>query len=131
MSNEDVGNVLSVISDLSTFASFPTGCNRAFVLPAPRPTDEGSTRLRRGPAFQAGAPAAASFMPNEVYFNGNSQGGILGGAATAISKEWTRAGSACRHGLRTLLPRSVDFDPFLPLSTASIPTDLHSLEPTP
>ena len=43
------------------------------------------------PAFQVGSPTAASIITGDVFYNGNSQGGILGGAATAISKEWTRA----------------------------------------
>jgi hypothetical protein len=51
--------------------------------------------------------------PGEVYYDGNSQGGILGGVATAVSTEWTRAVlgvPGMNYGL--LLRRSVDFEPF-------------------
>jgi hypothetical protein len=58
----------------------------------------------------------------EVFYNGNSQGGILGGAATAISKEWTRAVLGVPGmNYSTLLDRSVDFDPFAQLQAAAYP----------
>ena len=78
------------------------------------------------PAFQVGTPAASSIVPDEVFYNGNSQGGIFGGGATAISKEWTRAVLGVPGmNYSELLPRSVDFDPFLTLSrTRRIPTSL-------
>jgi hypothetical protein len=67
-----------------------------------------------------------------VFFNGNSQGGIFGGAATAISKEWTRAVLGVPAiNYSTLLPRSVDFDPFLPMLRAAYPDPtLHTLGTT-
>ena len=42
------------------------------------------------PAFQAGA-ANTPVLDGTVFYDGNSQGGILGGAVTAVSTEWTRA----------------------------------------
>jgi hypothetical protein len=62
------------------------------------------------------------FVAHRVFFNGNSQGGILGGAVTAISKEWTRAVLGVPAiNYSVLLPRSVDFDPFLSLVNTSYP----------
>jgi hypothetical protein len=48
-----------------------------------------------------------------LYYNGNSQGGILGGALTAIAPDFTRA-SLGVPGMNysVLLDRSIDFDPF-------------------
>ena len=48
-----------------------------------------------------------------LYYNGNSQGGIMGGALTAVSPDFTRA-SLGVPGMNysLLLPRSSDFDEF-------------------
>src|SRR5262249_48097960 len=64
-------------------------------------------------AFQAGASRTSVLQPNHVFFNGNSQGGIMGGAATAVSKEWTRSVLGVPGmNYSTLLTRSVDWDTF-------------------
>jgi hypothetical protein len=120
MAEEDVPNVLNVISDFSTFSSIPERLQQGML------NMQWLARLLKDPrgfganaAFQVGAPLHSSIKPNEVYFNGNSQGGIFGGAATAISKEWTRAVLGVPGmNYSTLLPRSVDFDIFLPLLSA-------------
>lgn len=51
-----------------------------------------------------------------VFFDGNSQGGILGGAATAVSTEWTRAVLGVPGmNFATLLDRSRSFDQYRPV----------------
>lgn len=53
---------------------------------------------------------------SEVFYDGNSQGGILGGGATAVSTEWTRAVlgvPGMNFGM--LLDRSRSFDQFRPV----------------
>jgi hypothetical protein len=68
------------------------------------------------PAFQVGSPAAPAIATGEVFFNGNSQGGIIGGAATAISTEWTRAVLGVPGmNFSTLLTRSTHWDNFSPV----------------
>lgn len=48
-----------------------------------------------------------------LFYNGNSQGGIMGGALTAVSPDFTRASLGVpAMNYSVLLPRSVDFDPF-------------------
>ncbi|MCD6015706.1 MAG: hypothetical protein K0R41_91 [Geminicoccaceae bacterium] len=48
---------------------------------------------------------------SRLYYNGNSQGGILGGAATAVAPDWTRASLGVpAMNYSVLLNRSVDFD---------------------
>src|SRR5262249_28478297 len=130
LSSGDVGNVLTVISDLSTFGSIPDRLQQAFL------NFQFLARLLKDPrgfasdtAFQVGTPAASAIVPDEVFFNGNSQGGILGGAVTAISKEWTRAVLGVPAiNYSELLPRSVDFDRFLPLLSAAYPDQrVHTL----
>src|SRR4029077_18833663 len=49
----------------------------------------------------------------ELFYNGNSQGGIMGGALTAVSPDFTRASLGVpAMNYSVLLPRSVDFDQF-------------------
>jgi hypothetical protein len=48
---------------------------------------------------------------SRLYYNGNSQGGIYGGAATAVAPDWTRASLGVpAMNYSVLLNRSVDFD---------------------
>jgi hypothetical protein len=59
---------------------------------------------------------------SRLYYNGNSQGGILGGAATAIAPDWTRASLGVpAMNYSVLLNRSVDFDQFKPFFGAGYP----------
>jgi hypothetical protein len=53
---------------------------------------------------------------SHLYYNGNSQGGIMGGALTAVSPDFTRASLGVpAMNYSVLLPRSVDFDEFAAL----------------
>ena len=53
---------------------------------------------------------------SRLYYNGNSQGGILGGALTAVAPDFTRATLGVpAMNYSVLLNRSVDFDPFFTL----------------
>ncbi len=126
MASDDVGNVFKVLSDLSTFGSIPDRLQQSLL------DFQFLARLLKDPrgfdstfAFLAGPNAhslKSTIIPNEVFYNGNSQGGILGGAATAISKEWTRAVLGVPGmNYSELLPRSVDFDEFLTLLKSSYP----------
>jgi len=48
-----------------------------------------------------------------LYYNGSSQGGIMGGALTAVSPDFTRAVARCaRHELLGALAALCDFDQF-------------------
>jgi hypothetical protein len=79
------------------------------------------------PAFQfAGQPLIDI---SELFYDGNSQGGIMGGAVTAISQEWTRAVlGVTGMNYSVLLPRSVDFQRFYPIFAASYPDErVHGL----
>jgi hypothetical protein len=129
MSSPDIGNVVSVITDFSKFGSIPDRLQQSFL------NFQFLARLIRDPrgfgsanAFRR-SPATSVLVPNQVFFNGNSQGGILGGAATAISKEWTRAVLGVpAMNYSVLLPRSVDFDPFLPFVQTAYPNKrIHTL----
>ena len=62
---------------------------------------------------------------SHLYYNGNSQGGIMGGALTAVSPDFTRASLGVpAMNYSVLLPRSVDFDPFAAILYPSYPDEL-------
>jgi hypothetical protein len=63
---------------------------------------------------QDGTMATPSVLNiSHAYYNGNSQGGIMGGAVTAVSPDFTRASLGVpAMNYSVLLPRSVDFDQF-------------------
>ncbi|MFW6049983.1 MAG: hypothetical protein ACODAU_02345 [Myxococcota bacterium] len=67
-------------------------------------------------AVKLGDPATSVIDPDALHYYGNSQGGILGSAYTALSPYVTR-GVLGVGGMpySVLLPRSVDFDPFFSL----------------
>ncbi len=59
---------------------------------------------------------------SDVFYDGNSQGGILGGAATAVSTEWTRAVLGVPGmNFSTLLDRSSAFERLRPILDGSHP----------
>jgi hypothetical protein len=125
MASDDIGNVVKVIGDFSTFGSIPDRLQQGLL------NMQWLARLLKDPRgfaananFRVGTPAAPALVPNEVFYNGNSQGGIFGGAATAISKEWTRAVLGVPGmNYSELLPRSVDFDQFLALLQNTYPDE--------
>jgi hypothetical protein len=73
------------------------------------------------PAFQDGTGAGV-IDRSDLFFVGGSQGGILGGATSAVATDWTRAFLAV-PGLNysLLLNRSNQFDPFAPLLAEAYP----------
>jgi len=76
------------------------------------------------PAFRNGGNASV-LRKDDLFFLGASQGGILGGATTAIAQDWTRAVmavGAAQYGL--LIPRSIDFDAFASFMSEAYPAAL-------
>jgi hypothetical protein len=79
------------------------------------------------PAFHVDSTAetASVLDTSHLYYNGNSQGGIMGGALTALAPDFTRAAlgvPGMRYSL--LLPRARPFDPFAALLYPSYPDEL-------
>jgi hypothetical protein len=110
MSTADLGTVISVLSDLSGFPAVPDrslqGILNAVVLGRLVRSDDGFAADR---AFQS--PTGSSLVASgDAFYDGNSQGGIMGAAATAVSPEWERAVLGVPGmNYSTLLRRSVDF----------------------
>jgi hypothetical protein len=62
---------------------------------------------------------------SKLYYNGNSQGGILGGALTAVSPDFTRASlGVTAIGYSTLLTRSIDFTTYAAILYPAYPNEL-------
>jgi len=110
MAEEDVPNAVTILQDLSLFPSLADRLQQGFLnfLFLGR-----LMRHRNGfasdPAFQVnGTPLIDT---KELYFDGNSQGAIVGGALCAVATDFRRCvlGEAGMN-YSTLLQRSVDFD---------------------
>ncbi|MFZ4720586.1 MAG: hypothetical protein ACOYMR_14250, partial [Ilumatobacteraceae bacterium] len=113
MNADDVANLAGILGDLSRFSEqadrMQQGLiNQQFLGRLLNSTDG----FASDPAFSdaAGAPLVS---PGNTVFVGNSQGGILGGAASAISSEWTNVVLGVPGiNYSLLLPRSSDWPEF-------------------
>ena len=112
MAEEDIFNAATILQDLSKFPSLADRLqqgllNNLFLGRLMRHPDGFSS----DPAFQlSGAPLLKT---DELYYDGNSQGAILGGALCAIAKDFRRCVIAeAGMNYSTLLHRSVDFDTY-------------------
>ena len=111
MSSEDIGNLAGVLADMSRFGEQADRMllgHVAFQFLG-RLANSG---FASHPAFQD-ANGRSILEIDGAVFVGNSQGGILGGAATAVSTEWTRAVLGVPGvNYSLLLPRSSDWPQF-------------------
>jgi hypothetical protein len=113
-SGEDVGYAIQVLQDFSLLPAFfdrqQQGMLNFMYLARLLKHEQG---LRSDPAFQAGGEPV--FDNSTVYYDGNSQGGILGGALMGVIQDVTR-GALGVPGMSYsfLLRRSVDFDVYKP-----------------
>ncbi|HEY1076522.1 MAG TPA: hypothetical protein VGE51_07520 [Fontimonas sp.] len=122
MASRDVPSVLTFLLDMSFFPTLPDRAQQGVVnwhyLTRLLNRPDG---LASDPAFQT-ADGRPVFDTREVVYDGNSQGGIMGGMVVATSKDITR-GSLGVPGMNysTLLRRSVDFDAYGALLYSSYP----------
>jgi hypothetical protein len=127
MSESDVPVAISALQELSRFPAIPDRLQqglldelflgRAMISPS---------GLTTSPAFhQDGTAASPSALDTSaLFYNGNSQGGIMGGALTALAPDFTRASLGVpAMNYSVLLPRSVDFDPFASVLYPSYPDE--------
>ncbi|TDE18931.1 hypothetical protein [Actinomadura sp. 6K520] len=109
MSEEDVPNVVSALADLTRFRTVADRTQQGllnFVFLG-RAMTRGFAGHR---AFQDAAGASLIDTGAELTFDGNSQGGIMGGALTAVSPDIRRAVLGVpAMNYSTLLNRSSDF----------------------
>ncbi len=114
MSKLDIPNAINILQDFSKFPELADRLQQGMV---------NTLYLGRLLAHAQGFAANAAFQgpggqalldTSNLYFDSNSQGGILGGLATAIAPDWTRGVlGATAMNYAILLPRSVDFDTYV------------------
>ncbi len=128
MSESDIPSVVAALQDISAFPTIPDRLQqglldelflgRAMISPTGFTTD---------PAFHQDGTLLSGPVLNtsHLYYNGNSQGGIMGGALTAVSPDFTRASLGVpAMNYSVLLPRSVDFDEFAAVLYPSYPVEI-------
>jgi hypothetical protein len=122
LSSEDLATVAAALQNLSLFPTIPDRLQQAILntlmLGRLMISPDG---LASNPAFRG--PSGASVIDRrELFYDGNSLGGILGGAATAVAQDWTRAVLGVPGmNFSTLLQRSVDYDPYMQISDQAYP----------
>lgn len=131
MSTSDLPNVATLLQDLSNFNTLVDRIQQGYVnfmyLGRWMIHPQGASA---NPAFQV---AGRSVLDAErLFYDGNSQGGILSGGLTALSPDFERA----VHGVpgmnySTLLRRSVDFDMYAhgTIEGAELPVGLYQAYP--
>jgi hypothetical protein len=125
MASQDIPNVVSTLRDLSGFPSVADRLQQGFV---------NALYLGRAMIHPQGFSSNLAFLvpggqsvidPTRLVYNGNSQGGILGGALTALAPDYDRAVLGVPGmNYSTLLTRSVDWDPFAAVLYPSYPDEL-------
>jgi len=125
MSAADVAPIVASFEDLSDFRTVPDRLQQGhlgfLLLGRLLASDEG---FASDPAFQDD-DGEATIDTGQVALLGASQGGILGGVASALTNDWQQVILAVPGmGYNLLLRRSVDFDEFFPAVEASYPDEL-------
>ena len=127
--NEDIPNTVGILQDLSKFPELVDRTQQGLL------NELLLGRLMINPggflshaAFHADGvttDSAPVIDTSRLYYNGNSQGGILGGALTAVSPDFTRASlGVSAMGYSTLLARSIDFDTYAAILYPAYPNEL-------
>lgn len=116
MAESDVPVVIGALENVSNFPAVPDRLQQGLLdeLYLGRAMISPSGFTTNAAFHQDGTLASGSVLnTSHLYYNGNSQGGIMGGALTAISPDFTRASLGVpAMNYSVLLPRSVDFDEF-------------------
>ncbi len=125
MSTLDAPNVVSLLQDLSKFNTLVDRIQQGYV----NFMYLGRWMIHPGgastnPGFQTGT-GASLLDTRRLFYDGNSQGGILSGGLTALTPDFDRS----VHGVpgmnySTLLRRSVDFDTYAHGDFEGVETDL-------
>lgn len=128
MSASDIPNTIGMLNDLSSFPELADRLQQGLL----NELFLGRLMIHRNgfssaPAFHVNGTMGTPSVINrtQLYYDGNSQGGIMGGALTAISPDFVRAAlgvPAMRYSL--LLPRSTDFDTFAAVLYPNYPNQL-------
>ena len=125
MSTYDLPSIATILLDLSNFPQLADRAQQGFVnfLQVGRAMIH-PDGFAKHPAFQRpdGSPIIDT---TRLYYDGNSQGGIMGGALAALAVDFDRAVLGVPGmNYSTLLRRSIDFDTYAVFLYASYPNEL-------
>lgn len=125
MSAGDIGNAVTVLGDISRFPTIADrlqqGMLNALFLARVMISPDG---FGSAPPFRT-AGGASIIDTASAYYDGNSQGGIMGGAVTALAQDWTNAVVGVPGmNYSTLLTRSVDFATYFAVLRGAYPDPL-------
>ncbi len=116
MAESDVPVVIGALENVSSFPAIPDRLQQGLLdeLYLGRAMISPSGFTTNAAFHQDGTLGSGSVLNiGHLFYNGNSQGGIMGGALTAVSPDFTRASLGVpAMNYSVLLPRSVDFDEF-------------------
>ena len=125
MATGDLGTVGSILTDVSNFPALADRVQQGML------AQLFLARLLKHPA---GFAASAAFKSaagqqlldtSEVYYDGNSQGGIIGGALMAVAQDITKGVLGVpAMNYSTLLDRSIDFDTYEAVFKVAYPVEL-------
>jgi len=126
MADEDIPTVLQLLQDFSAFPTLPDRMQQSFVqflfLGRAMIHPDG---LAAHPAFQRDDGAALLDVAAGLGYDGNSQGGIAGGALTALAQDFTNAVLGVPGmNYSTLLDRALPFEQFRPAFEPAYPDPL-------
>ena len=124
MSGADIPNTLGILQELSGFPELADRLQQGFL---------NFLFLGRAMIHPKGLSSSLAFWDSggplidtrKLYYSGGSQGGIAGGALTAVAPDFTRSVlivPAMNYSL--LLTRSIDFDPFAQVLYPAYPDEL-------
>ncbi len=128
MSESDVfPTVIQALQNVSAFPAIPDRLQQGLLdeLYLGRLLDNPAGFATNAAFHQDGTLSSGSVLnTSHLFYNGNSQGGIMGGALTAVSPDFTRASLGVpAMNYSVLLPRSVDFDEFAAVFYPSYPNE--------
>jgi hypothetical protein len=123
--DEDIGQAIATLQDVSNFPKIADRTqqgflNQLFLARLVKDPDG----FASDPAFRLGA-SSTPVLDGTVVYDGNSQGGILGGALAALAIDWTHSVLGVPGmNYSTLLQRSVDFETYKQILNPSYPDEL-------
>ena len=125
LAKSDVDNAISALNNISNFPTVADRLQQSMI---------NALVLGRLMIHANGLGTASQFQTDggeslintaSAYFDGNSQGAIMGGAVTALAQDWTKASLGVGGmGYATLLNRSVDFDEYAVVLRQAYPNTL-------
>jgi len=125
MASDDVPNAVAILQDLSKFRSLADRLQQGILnfLFLGRVLKH-ANGLSSDAAFQD-AHGRSLLDGKHLMFVGNSQGGILGGATSAVAQDWSRAVLGVpAMNYSTLLNRSIDFDVYGSILNPAYPDEV-------